>query len=112
MLALRGMTGFRSSMSLLCCNFCPQGSAGLSLLSQCSTCFFSAGRGENVLQSRDEGFKFEELKANENAGGRNTKRTLRCTYCTGITGTLEQAQDGERLSAQGSKNTKERTGLG
>lgn len=65
-----------------------------------------------MLQSRDEGFKFEELKVNENAGGRNTKRTLGCTYCTGITGTLEQAQDRERLSAQGSKQPKKRTGLG
>jgi len=53
-----------------------------------------------VLESKDEGFKFEELKAIENAARRNMKRTTRCSYCNGVTATLEQAQEGERLPAQ------------
>lgn len=62
---------------------------------------FSADREENVLESRDEGFKIEEPKANENTGGRNTECTTRCTYsCTGVTAALEQAQEQEHLSAQ------------
>lgn len=63
-------------------------------------------------ESRDEGFKFEELKANENAVGRNTKCATRCTSSTGVTATLQQAQEQERLSAQRSKQPKKRTGLG
>lgn len=58
------------------------------------------------------GFPFKELKANENAAGRNMKRATRCTYCAGVTATREQAQEWERLSAQESKQTKRRTGLG
>lgn len=65
-----------------------------------------------MLESRDEGFKFKELKANENTRGRNMKCSTRCTYCACVTATLEQAKEGKHLSVQRSKQTKKRTGLG